>query len=303
MPNLKINNKIYNGVNKVEIPLSSGSGKAEFAHINSEVLGINKNGLHDVTHYGTVNVAVSNSSNMQAKIVTPSETIQTVTPDSGYDGLSSVSVNAISSTYIGSGVTKKSAQTYIPGTNDQIISAGEYLNGIQTIKGDTDLRASNIKKGVTIFNVTGTYEGSGGSSGDSGGGSLPSGISALASNTIVPSDDALYLEIQHGLGVAPNFLIWFVENDMGTTGVANIATDGSITIKRVKMNSTSSVIYNVHYVAHGYNASTQFGQTAGKYSNSVDMTATIARMRTASPYMFKSGYTYRWICGVADGIQ
>lgn len=56
-------------------------------------------------------------------------------------------------------ISKKSAATYTPGTSDQTISAGQYLNGIQTIKGDANLIASNIKSGVTIFGVTGTYEG------------------------------------------------------------------------------------------------------------------------------------------------
>lgn len=94
---------------------------------------------------------------LQSKSVTPSETAQTVTPDSGFDGLSSVSVGAVSNTYIGSGVAKKEAQTYTPGTSNQTIASGQYLNGAQTIAGDADLVASNIKKGVSIFNVTGTY--------------------------------------------------------------------------------------------------------------------------------------------------
>ena len=99
---------------------------------------------------------------LQSKSVTPSETAQTVTPDSGYDGLSQVSVGAISSTYIGSGVTKKSAQTYTPRTSDQTIAKDQYLSGDQTIKGDSNLVASNIKKGVSIFGVTGSYGASSG---------------------------------------------------------------------------------------------------------------------------------------------
>ena len=104
---------------------------------------------------------------LQSKAVSPSESTQTVSPDSGYDGLSKVTVNAISSTYIGSDVTKKNAATYIQKTTDQSIASGQYLSGRQTIKGDANLVAGNIKSGVSIFGVTGTYAG-GGSSGGSG---------------------------------------------------------------------------------------------------------------------------------------
>lgn len=95
---------------------------------------------------------------LQAKSATPSESVQTVTPDSGYDGLSQVTVSAISSTYVGSGVTRKYAATYTPGTANQTISAGQYLAGAQTVKGDANLIAENIKKGVSIFGVAGALE-------------------------------------------------------------------------------------------------------------------------------------------------
>ena len=104
---------------------------------------------------------------LQSKTVSPSESAQTIKADNGYDGLSQVTVNAVSRTYVGSGVTKKSAATYTPGTSDQNIASGQYLSGTQTIKGDANLVAGNIKSGVSIFGVTGTYA-SGGSSGGSG---------------------------------------------------------------------------------------------------------------------------------------
>lgn len=109
----------------------------------------------------------ASGASLQSKTVSPSESAQTVKADNGYDGLSQVTVNAVSKTYVGSGVTKKSAATYTPGTSDQSIASGQYLSGTQTIKGDANLVAGNIKSGVSIFGVTGTYAG-GGSSGGNG---------------------------------------------------------------------------------------------------------------------------------------
>ena len=53
-------------------------------------------------------------------------------------------------------VTTKAAATFTPGTSNQTIAAGTYLTGAQTITGDPDLVASNIKSGVTIFGVAGS---------------------------------------------------------------------------------------------------------------------------------------------------
>lgn len=55
----------------------------------------------------------------------------------------------------------KGATTYTPTTADQTISSGTYLTGAQTISGDANLVAGNIKSGTTIFGVTGTYGGGG----------------------------------------------------------------------------------------------------------------------------------------------
>ena len=58
-------------------------------------------------------------------------------------------------------LTTLRAQTITPGTSDKTIASGRYLTGTQTIKGDANLVAGNIKSGVSIFGVAGTYEGSG----------------------------------------------------------------------------------------------------------------------------------------------
>ena len=73
-----------------------------------------------------VNVEEIREFETQEKIISPSTDTQQITPDDGYDGLSKVTVNAVTS-------------------------------GI-----DLNIKAGNIKKNVTILGVTGTYEGSGG---------------------------------------------------------------------------------------------------------------------------------------------
>lgn len=72
---------------------------------------------------------------------------------------------------INGSISSKAAATYNTSTNDQTISAGQYLSGVQTIRKVTtsNISAENIKKGVVvkvgdagsagrIKDVTGTYD-------------------------------------------------------------------------------------------------------------------------------------------------
>ena len=54
-------------------------------------------------------------------------------------------------------IASKEAETITPSTTDKEVAAGQYLNGKITVKGDSNLLAENIKAGVTIFGVTGTF--------------------------------------------------------------------------------------------------------------------------------------------------
>ena len=78
--------------------------------------------------------------------VTPSVTAGYVS--AGTAGNSSVSLTA--------SVTTKGAATITPGTSNQEIASGTYLTGKQTISGDANLVAANIKSGVSIFGVAGS---------------------------------------------------------------------------------------------------------------------------------------------------
>lgn len=101
--------------------------------------------------------------NNEDTTVTPTESQQTITAQSGYTGLGEVTVNAIPSNYVGTGVTRLGATTYTPGTSNQTIASGTYLTGAQTVSGDANLIAGNIKSGTSIFGITGTYSGGGSS--------------------------------------------------------------------------------------------------------------------------------------------
>lgn len=63
-------------------------------------------------------------------------------------------------------LTTQAAKTVTPTTTNQTaVASGRYTTGAVTVKGDSNLKAENIKKDVTIFGVKGTYEGSGGGGG------------------------------------------------------------------------------------------------------------------------------------------
>lgn len=139
---------------------------------------------------------------LQDKTVTPTTSSQTITADSGYDGLDTVTVNAMPTAtqatpsitvssagkitasatqtagYVTAGtksgtkqLTVQAAKTITPSTSSQTaVAKGVYTTGVVTVVGDANLKAENIAEGVSIFGVTGTH--SGGGSGGSGGGSV-----------------------------------------------------------------------------------------------------------------------------------
>ena len=82
----------------------------------------------DVTAYAAVDVSVASSAAvLQSKTgITPTESSQTIEADTGYDGLSSVQINAISSTYVGSGISQRSADDITFSGGMATVKAGYY---------------------------------------------------------------------------------------------------------------------------------------------------------------------------------
>lgn len=159
-------------------------------------------------------------------------------------------------TYVGDSVTKKATATYTPGTTNQTIASGQYLTGAQTIKGDANLKATNIKSGVSIFGVAGTYTGTGSST------TTPT----LQSKTVTPS------------GAAQT-----VTPDSGYDGLSQV-TVNEIPSTYVQPSGTKTITANGTYSISNYETVTVSVPASGSGLDTSDATATasdIAEGKTA----------------------
>ena len=159
-------------------------------------------------------------------------------------------------------ISSKAAASYTPGTADQTIAAGQYLSGAQTIKGDANLVAGNIKSGVSIFGVTGSHEGS------SGGGSLVS----KSGSTTTPSFDT---------GLSEIVAIIIDKDSVNSTGL----TEASFVPILGKGTVSGCSSYNTYMKQYASKISTNSCNVEGGTFNWVD---------TNSTYAFKNNNTYSW---------
>lgn len=210
----------------------------------------------------------------ETKTATPTTSSQSITPSNG-KFLSKVTVDAIPSSYVKPSATKGET-TYTPGISDQTITAGTYCSGAQTIKGDANLVADNIKSGVSIFGISGSYTGSGSSGG--------TGSVEVLIKESTPSSNVTALSFSGLSGKPTMFSIIPLEDiSVGNTRyITGVDYDGDTVNASYVYGSNSSnrkVYYTSSYVTYTYSDSNN--------------TLTITSQNSSTSVYFCSGITYQ----------
>ena len=135
-------NPVVSGIQLPELVTPAGAGQilSGYQAINDDGEIITGN-IQDIT-FPNPNISVSSSG-----LITASSTYSAGFTNEG----------TVSNTYQ---LSTQSAKTITPRTSSQTaVASGRYTTGAITVAGDSDLVAGNIRNGVNIFGVTGTYKG------------------------------------------------------------------------------------------------------------------------------------------------
>lgn len=192
--------------------------------------------------------------------------------------------------YVASGkvtgtIQSQGAQTITPGTSNQIIQAGKYLSGAQTILGDSDLIPGNIKNGVSIFGVSGTYSGQTGYE----------AIRFYNSGITVSSNTQLTIP-----GVSLQSLYGIIAFPTSIPSLDNMTTSGDFGVVIDNM-SPSAGFFDGFY---GY-VSKSLGSTPGGSTYAIDVSMSISGSNTVITVSDNNGFfpgfnnmTYYYLRGI-----
>lgn len=267
---LEIFGKEWTNVAGIKAYDDNGQLKAYVRPQGTKQITANGSGI-DVAQYASVDVTVpSSASLLQAKTnISPTESSQTITADSGYEGLSSVQINAISSTYVGTGITRRTSIDLTASSNVITAPAGYYSAAATYTMARRDLLAPTVTIDTTQGIVTGT-----------------STIAADKAGWYAGAQTAsktLQLTTQEGATIAPT------ESEQ-TAVAANVYTLGAIKIGAVSSSYVGSAI-----TRRSSSDLTASGATvtipAGYYASQATKSVTTMTLPTSAASSATSGYT------------
>ena len=249
-------------------------------------------------------ISTGEEANLQSKSVAPSTSLQSVAADTGYDGLSSVSVSAVTSaidsditagniksgveilgvtgTYTGEEANLQS-KSVAPSTSLQSVAADTGYDGLSSVSVsavtsaiDANIAAAKIKSGVSILGVTGTY------TGGSGGSTINGKLFDCGSFTPTSAVTSAYT-ISHSLGSTPSAaFLWVTNPSYATRGiVGKYRADTSS-----ESNSASLMAVNDSFTAN----------TGASFSRfRLGWSATALTVNCDATYPLLAGLTYQWL--------
>ena len=241
--------------------------------------------------YYKVNAVANGSVTAPSSISGTNATVSTGTNTLTLTKSVSVTPNVTTAGYISSGtagnssvsltgsVTTKAAATITPSTSNQTIASGTYLTGTQTISGDANLIAENIKKDVTIFGTTGTYEGSGGGGG--GDSKFVTGTFTTSSSTSTNGT----INVPYTGSGYPIMLVIIVEGGIYNSNITPWYSSvtryavGQITIGKSITTSTPD---------YGTSGSQNYGSVELIYKNSTSSSTTYSSTRSVTANSYSS---------------
>lgn len=146
----------------------------------------------------------------------------------------------------------KAAATITPSTSNQTIASGTYLTGTQTIKGDSNLKAANIKSGTSIFGVSGSLT------------DMASNMAnfygftkAKSGSFTTPASNQTTYTITHNLGSIPRFIMYsspYVSHNTGLAwGGILFTTNGVSSFKTKTASGDYGIAVRLYYYTNQKN--------------------------------------------------